>query len=380
MNLVVKIARILIGLVFAFSGFVKAIDPIGSSYKFTDYFKAMGIPWMEPFALILSFLMCAAEFIAGICMIINMKSKFFLWLIVGFMAIFTPLTFWLAKNNLVQDCGCFGDFLKMDNWETFYKNVVIDVFVVFLIFFRKYLTTKINQTVQWLTVGTVVTLVFAFEIYNYNHLPIIDFRAYKEGTNISEAMKLPAGAKQDIYESIIYYKKDGVEKGFPIDKLPDSTWVWVRTDNKLIQEGDKPKIHDFTISTLENDQILGVPAGQDVTDQLLSDANYSFLLIAYKLGNADTSALIEAGKIADFAKENKYNFYCLTASSKAEIEFVKTITDAKYNFFSTDETTLKTIIRSNPGLTLIRKGTVIKHWHYNDFPSIEELQKKYLYK
>ncbi len=365
------ISRILVGAVFIFSGFVKGVDPLGSTYKFMDYFTAFGMQQLEPTALPLAVILIVFEFLIGIALVSNFRMKITSWITLIFMSLFTVLTFYLALDNPVQDCGCFGDAIILTNWETFWKNVVIMIFVVLIFINRNKFEPTLKPIQQYSVMGVALIGVLALNYYCYNHLPVIDFRPYNIGANIPEKMKIPEDAPQPEYKTVLKYKKDGRIKEFSLDNLPDSTWQWVETKNILVEEGYQPPIHDFTITTLD---------GSDVTDIILDKNHPVFLLISYDLKKAshERKHILQINKIARFAnKQNENSFICLTASLEKTIEDFRKKTVAPYEFYNTDEITLKTIIRSNPGLMLIKDGIVLDKWHYNDFPAVKELEKEY---
>ena len=364
-------SRILLGIVFVFSGFVKVVDPLGSAYKFVDYFVAFRLEFLEPVAFPLAVFLIAAEFIIGISLLTGFKIEMGAWGVMIFMSVFTLLTLVLAIFNPVEDCGCFGDAIVLTNWETFYKNLVLMVFVVFVFISRKKYQIVFPANVE-MTILSVILLVFvAFSIYSYYHLPLIDFRPYNVGTYIPEKMEIPEGAPQDEYKTILIYEKDGIKKEFTIEDYPwqDTTWKFVDQKSYLIKEGYLPAIHDFDIIDSE---------GYEITDLVLSDENYSFLMISYSLSGANQNGLNKANDIALYCNQYNLNFYCLTASTSSEIDVMSNTMDLNFDFFFTDETTLKTVIRSNPGLVLLKDGIIVGKWHYNDFTETEEMKGNYL--
>ncbi len=363
------ISRIFVGAVFIFSGFVKAIDPLGSAYKFIDYFVAFGMDWAEPFAFSLAVILSALEFVIGISLFLGIKVKLNSWGALIFMVAFTPLTFILALYDPVQDCGCFGDAIILTNWQTFWKNIIILIPTIIIFISRKKFRAIFNNITNWSIIGAFSIIIIGVSIYCYQHLPFFDFRPYKAGTYIPDGMIIPEDAPHAIYENYIYYKKDGVVKEFTMDNLPDSTWEWVESKSILIQQGYIPPIHDFAIYSVE---------GDDITDLVLEDENYSFILVAYDLKESGTSAHEQINKLAEYCNKNDYLFICLTSSISEDIENFKNLTSATYDFYNMDEITLKTIIRSNPGLVLLKKGTIMGKWHYNDIPAIKELTENYL--
>ncbi|GHU73372.1 hypothetical protein FACS189413_17690 [Bacteroidia bacterium] len=365
-KIVVEIVRILLGCTFVFSGFVKAVDPLGSSYKFHDYFEAWSMNWLDFISLPASFGLSALEFVLGVCVLTGVYRKITAWLVLLFMCVMTPLTLYLAIFNPVTDCGCFGDAWVITNWQTFFKNAVLVTAAVFLLIWNQHLTKIFyDRRNIWIAGGTAV-FILGISLYCYLYLPILDFRPYKVGNNIRELMEIPGDAEADVYEIHLIYEKDGVQQKFSLENYPkgDSTWTFVETVNTLIKKGYEPPIHDFTITTEDGDEI---------TDEVLNDTSYTFLLIAHKLTKASDSHIEQINELYDYALQNKFRFLCLTASTPGEIEAWRTGAGAEYPFCITDDTTLKTIIRSNPGLMLIKDATIIKKWPDKRLPPEKEI-------
>jgi len=281
------------------------------------------------------------------------------------MAFYTFLTFMIAVVNTgVTDCGCFGDAIKLTNWETFIKNVFLMIFTLILFANRKNYGELFAPIIRWLFLLLLVFLVFGFEIWSVNRLPIIDFRPYKIGNNIREQSEMPPGANPDVYEQTFYYRKDGKTKAFSIDNIPTTPgWEFVDRKDKLISKGYEPPIHDFYVFDL---------AGYEKTDHIL-DSRYIFILVAYDLNKADVAYQEEINAIAEHLMMRGYEFACFTASSDEEIYEYQSLTNAPYSFYRMDPIPLKTIIRANPGLLLLRKGTVMNKWHYRGLPTYEEI-------
>lgn len=373
MKIIKQIARILLGVTFIFSGFVKGIDPWGSTYKFTDYFNAMGIDWLVWAAFPLGIVLAFAEFTIGVAILFNVFLRFFSWLGLLFMAFFLPLTLWVALENPVTDCGCFGDALVISNWETFYKNIVLTAFAIIILIYRNDMPCLVGKKPRFV-LGSLVIIVYAGLVFwSYNHLPIFDFRPFKAGTNIPDAMKIPEGAPKDIYENVFYYKNKntGEVQKFDEQNYPwqdTLNWAYENMESKLIQQGYVPPIHDFTITSAE---------GENVIDFFIYDKNYVFMLIAHNLEKSNRKPQDKINNLAGWAMGKGMSFICLTSTVAEEAAVFAEETGAPYEFFNCDEITLKTIIRSNPGLMLIKDGTVIKHWHYNDIPTPEEFEKEF---
>lgn len=441
MKLIRFISRIFVGLIFVFSGFVKAVDPLGSAYKFTDYFEAFGMEWATGLAFALGVLLYTAEFLIGMSLIFGVKLKLASIGALIFMVIFTPLTLVLAISNPVTDCGCFGDALKLTNWQTFGKNIIILIPTLILFAGRKKFIEKASGFKQFIQIAAFIIIVLGFSIYNYSHLPVIDFRPYKVGKSIPDGMVVPESEQNnvDVYEILYQYKNKatGEEKTFDSNSdefktLNFDEWEYVDRSEKLLKKGYEPPIHDFTISNDEEGEI---------TDLVLSDENYSFLLVAYNLKKTSLDGFKTAYKIAEFAKEKGLKFYCLTSASQEDIDSLKSglaaelqieetepsfnmVTETLYYyeldgevqeftadalpdeeegwmlidqveqqipeevegsnsgfaipFYTSDEVTLKTIVRANPGLLLLKKGVIVGKWHYNDFPELEEFENEIL--
>lgn len=363
--------RIIVGAVFVFSGYVKGIDLAGSAIKFEDYFVAFGMNFFIPFSLPLAIILITAEFIIGISLLFGFRTYWGTWGLLIFMSVFTPLTLYLALFNPVSDCGCFGDAIVLSNWETFWKNVVLMIIVVVIFYNRKKFKPAYTALTEWSILAVILVVFTGFSLYNYNHLPIIDFRPFNEGTSIPEKMSIPENAPVDEYETILIYEKDSIKKEFNLENYPweDSTWTFVEQRSILKEEGYRPPIHDFTIITRD---------GNDITDIVLSDKSYSFIVVSENLKKADKKALQKLDTLSLYCNQENIKFYSLTSSLYSEIEQIKESHQLSLTFYNTDETTLKTIIRSNPGLLLLKEGVILAKWHYNDLPEIEELKQPIL--
>ena len=362
-----NISRLIVGLVFSFSGFVKCIDPLGTAYKFEDYFIAFGLDSLVWITLPAAVLMCAVELGIGLMLLLNIKTNWAAWMSFIFMAGFTPLTLYLAIKNPVSDCGCFGDALILTNWQTFYKNIIIDVFVVILFIKRNRFSEWTGKKLSPYASLGLFLLAVGFEIFSLTRLPVIDFRPYKIGVNIPEAMIIPDDAPQPVWETTLIYRKDGVTKRFTIDNYPQEGWEFVDSENILLEEGYEPPIHDFSIQV----------EGEDFTDEILADDNYVFLLISHDLEKASRKNQEHINLLAGRLMNSGFRFICMT-SSVPQIEEFKLETGAPYIFGFSDQTMLKTILRSNPGLMMIKNGTIINKWHHRHLPAEQVLLDRIL--
>ena len=367
------LSRLIVGMVFIFSGFVKAVDPLGSAYKFADYFTAFKLDFLEFLALPLGIFLSAVELVLGIILILGYRRKATYVVLMIFMSFFTLLTLILALFNPVSDCGCFGDALILTNWQTFFKNVVLMVFVLILYLSRKMEPAGGLPVREWLVIGGLFIFASLFSYWNYRHLPLMDFRPYDVGTVISDEMEIPEGVAMDEYETTLIYRNriNGRTSSFGMDDYPKDTmkWEFVDSESKLIKRGYEPPIHDFAI--MDRD-------GFDLVDQILSDEGYSMFMIAYDLNAADKETLIRAGEWAqlELFAEN-FSFYAVSAATTAEVESLSTTLGLGYQFLAGDEIMLKTIVRSNPGFMLIKNGIILGKWGYRDLPGLEQLDPEW---
>ncbi len=367
MKTIYWVCRLTLGILFIFSGFVKSVDPLGSAYKFNEYFASAGLPEMYSISLFLSFLLSGAEFLIGVALFTGLFKNFTAWVALFFMAFFTILTFVLAIFNPVTDCGCFGDAIKLTNWQTFYKNIIFMSLVIFI--FRQ--RHKISSSISiWNELSTcIISIIFFLEVslYSFNHLPIIDFMPYSIGSDIPAKMHIPIGAPQDIYETQLIYKnvKTGKLQEFNMSNYPwkdTLNWKWDNTKTVLIKKGYVPPIHDFAVTTKQ---------GNNITDSILNDKGYSVLLIAYNINKSDAEGLKKAERLQEFCTTTgKAKFYAVSASASSDVERVKKENGLSIDFCSGDETALKTVVRANPGIIILKEGVVIGKYHYNDFDKI----------
>lgn len=358
----VNACRFLLGGVFIFSGFVKAVDPFGSYYKLQDYLTAFGmISWFPSVLLFLAgILLAALEFCVGVYLFLGIRKTVSAWLALLLMSFMTPLTLYLAIANPVSDCGCFGDAWVLTNWQTFGKNIVLLLAAISVFRWRKDVIRFITRKMEWVFSMYAILFVFALSVYCQRNLPIIDFRPYKVGVNIRQAMAVPEGAKLPVFETYFTLEKDGVQKEFSLDNYPDSTWTFVGSRTVLKEKGYEPPIHDFSL--------LNLQTGEDITDSVLADKGYTFLLVAHRIEEADDSNIDLINEIYDYSVEHGYAFYALTASEEDDILLWADRTGAEYPFCQADDITLKTIIRSNPGLLLLKDGTILNKWSDNNLP------------
>lgn len=361
------VVRMVLALTFLFSGVVKLIDPRGTQYKIEDYGAAFGVANLLPegLPLVLACVLGVVEFLIGIYLFFGIRRRLASVVAICFLLIMTPLTLYLALKNPVTDCGCFGDALVLSNWQTFAKNVVLLVFACLALRFYKLMPHFVTKKNQWMV--TLYSFVFAciFMGYNLWRLPVIDFRPYYVGADIRKAWY---DDQQDFGQFITTFilEKDGVQKEFTLEEYPDSTWTFVDTHTIQLEPTKRSGVGDLIIQDAES--------GEDVTEQILGDEGYTFLLVAPYLEKADDSVMGGLLSLFDFSQEEGYGFYCLTSSGEKGIEGWKEMTGAEYPFCRADAVVLKTMIRSNPGLMLLRDGKVVGKWPSSALPTPEELK------
>lgn len=383
-----RIAQILLGLTFIFSGFVKAVDPLGTTYKIEDYLSAfaeMGgalAPLFENamvLATVAAFVLIAFEFTLGVMLVANVWRKLTSWLTLAFMCCVTPLTLWIALTNPVSDCGCFGDALVLTNWQTFWKNIVLLALAIAIVWGgRKAERRKggeAERLTQGLIAGGAAVIVILFMVWTLYHLPVIDFRPYKIGNNIPEQMEIPEGAEVDQYEiRLVYADENGKEQEFTLQDYPkDSTWHFVRQNSKLIKKGYVPPIHDFELMNMDY---------EDITWDILESETPVTLVVMYDLDKTNLKQMEKVTQLYYQCLNNQEPFYILTGASDARIEEFCYQVEQQYNtldgrasnrltpfnhwesvFCTADPVMLKTIVRANPGVIVVQNGNVIDKYN-----------------
>ena len=374
-NIVLATARILFGITFVFSGFVKAVDPIGFAYKIEDYLIAFELIPFIPLALTFAVALILVELLLGVFILLGLYRKLFTAVGVLFMAIMTPLTLYIALKNPVADCGCFGDALVISNWVTFYKNIALVLLALLLFVYHKRIKPLYSNKSKGLVVGFVFLFSLLFCLYNILYLPIMDFRPYKVGVNIMEQMESDL-SKGDVYESIYIYEKDGVEEEFTEENFPweDSTWTFVDFKSKLIKEGEQPLIDEFYITAYAKDDGGVFVKGGDITEDILAKPMVLFV-VSLSLDDASEKGVKQIIALTDYAANNDIELLVATSSEAAAIEkWHREWGMPKVTYGLMDELTLKTIVRSNPGLLLLSEGTIVDKWSSRSLPSQSQLE------
>ena len=369
LKMIVNLCRIIVAVTFIFSGFVKAIDPIGTQYKLQDYLGAIGMAGILPnwTLLAVAVFLAAIEFCIGIFLLFAIQRRLISKLTVAFMAFMTMVTVWIVVADPVKDCGCFGDALHLTNTETLIKNIVLLVCSLAIMYRPLAMFRFVSKSNQWIVTNYTIVFILVSSGFSLYYLPIFDFRPYHIGVNIPRGMEIPKGAKLPQFKTTFIMEKNGQRKEFALDNYPDASWKFI--DSKTVQtsEGYIPPIHDFSITDNKT--------GLDLTNSVLSHKGYTFLLIAPHLETADDSNFGDIDRLYEYAQSYDIPFYCLTASTTKAIKRWIDLTGAEYSFCITDEAVLKTIIRSNPGLLLLKDGTIINKWSHNNLPNEAKLSR-----
>lgn len=369
LKMIVNLCRIIVAVTFIFSGFVKAIDPIGTQYKLQDYLGAIGMAGILPnwTLLAVAVFLAAIEFCIGIFLLFAIQRRLISKLTVAFMAFMTIVTVWIVVADPVKDCGCFGDALHLTNTETLIKNIVLLVCSLAIMYRPLAMFRFVSKSNQWIVTNYTIVFILVSSGLSLYYLPIFDFRPYHISVNIPRGMEIPKGAKLPQFKTTFIMEKNGQRKEFTLDNYPDASWKFI--DSKTVQtsEGYIPPIHDFSITDNKT--------GLDLTNSVLSHKGYTFLLISPHLETADDSNFGDIDRLYEYAQSYDIPFYCLTASTTKAIKRWIDLTGAEYPFCITDEAVLKTIIRSNPGLLLLKDGTIINKWSHNNLPNEAKLSR-----
>ncbi|MEZ5195721.1 MAG: DoxX family membrane protein [Bacteroidales bacterium] len=365
-NVQLTLSRLLLGLLFIYSGIVKGVDPVGTEYRIVDYFIAFGTEWANPMALPLSVILNATEFMLGIFLLFNINIRFTSWLVLLMMVFFTFVTLNDALYNPVPDCGCFGDALILTNWQTFYKNLVIDALLLMVFLSR-------NRNPRWFTVKTERLLVLSFliifvgfEVYNIRHLPVMDFRSWKVGNKMVVENPLPVEMYVTYRNTNTSETREYLSPNYPYN---DSSWIaeWEFVGSRIVDPN--PVLHDLKI-----DDVIG----NDYTDQIIANPDYQFMLVSFDLEIGKWKKIDQIKEFIADCNENGISMVVVTSSLPERVKAFKWQYELDVDIFYADDISLMTMIRSNPGLVLLKDGFVLQKWHVNDFPSFEDFQTKFV--
>ncbi len=355
MKILRHISRLIAAVVFIFSGFVKGVDPLGTAYRLEDYFIAYNMEWAGVMSLVLSVSLCAIEFIIGMALLLNLRMKATSWALLLIMVFFTLLTLYDAIYEPVSDCGCFGDAIILTNWETFYKNVVLMVFTLVVFLQRKRFQSMLSTPVQN---GLLLFFALAFVIfsmYNYRHLPMIDFRPWKIGNQMTQDQE------EEVY--LIYRNtetgetREYLSPDYPWD---DSVWMskWEFVDQRVVTHGE----------FIDHGLYVADQYGEERTDEILHYPDYLFVGISYDIGSAPDRGLHRLFGLQPLLLREGVRMVLLTGSLPEEVITYSEDYNIDVDVYYVDGITLKTMVRANPGLMLFKDGQVMGKWHYRDIP------------
>ncbi|MFT3934598.1 MAG: DoxX family protein [Chitinophagaceae bacterium] len=364
MKLLINIARIIVGVLFIFSGLVKANDPLGLSYKMQEFFEVWGWSFLNDFALSFSVLMIAFEIIAGVAVLLGWRMKLFSWLLLLLIIFFTFLTGYAVLSGKIRTCGCFGDCIPLTAEQSFTKDLVLTALIVFLFIFKDKIVPIFSPKISGRILVLTVLFSFAIQGYVFKHLPVVDCLPYKVGKNLAQQMKVPAGAIPDSTVITFVYNKQGKEVEFTSDKFPedfdDSIYHFIKRYDKLVRKGNaEPAIKDFSLASLD---------GNDSTAAILSQKGKAIFIFVKDKMNADFNAKSneQLRQILSYAGQQQMPVYVITNTREVIPEFASA-TKANATFFMCDAVAIKTAARANPTLYALQDGTVLGKWSFADF-------------
>ena len=381
MKTLVWFCRIFVGLLFIFSGLIKINDPLGFSYKLEEYFDVFHLSFLSSFALSMAIILCSLEIILGFALLIGVRAKSVAWGLLLLIIFFAFLTFYSAYFKVVQTCGCFGDAIPLTPWQSFSKDLVLLLLIIVIFINRKTIEPVFDKkTGDNLLIGSAV-VALGIGLYTYNFMPVIDFLPYKVGANIPDEMKIPPGAKPDEYQ-ITYNlknKKTGdtkvmTDKEYLASNIwKDNNWSVVGTpENKLIKKGYEPPIKDLSIQDAQ---------GNNYTNELLSNPYNSFIVVAYDLNHTNVEAIGKLNAMAaNLIRDFNTRTIMLTSNSAKDAEAFAKKNHLVMEIFYADEVPLKSVVRANPGVLLMKNGVILNKWHYHSVPKYEDLVKQYFQK
>jgi uncharacterized membrane protein YphA (DoxX/SURF4 family) len=381
-KIALNFSRIFVGVLFIFSGLIKANDPLGFGYKLEEYFDVFHLSWLSPFATGIAIFLCVLEIVLGALLLLGFWSKKVTTGLLAIIIFFTFLTFVSAAFQVVTSCGCFGDAIPLTPWQSFSKDLVLLVLIIYLFLNRNKITSVTqNEGKQQIGLIAVTALSVIFSLYTYTYLPILDFLPYKIGASLPDAMKIPEGAPKDEY--LIMYKltnKKTGEKKEMSDKDYLKTEIWKDNNweivgepvQKLIKKGYEAKIKDLTISDA---------SGTDYTKELIENPYYNLMVVAYNLNQTNEEAVGKLNALTlDLTEQYNIRTVMLTSNSAQDAAAFSKRNKLFAEIFYADAVPLKSMVRASPGVILLKNGVVINKWSYASMPSLDKLKALYFNK
>ncbi len=362
LTILTNIGRFVLAAVLIISGFVKAVDPMGLSYKLSEYLSAFDIAsipdgWIKFTAMLLS----AAEFITGVLLLAGVYKRVVTLVTFLFFLLFTPLTLILAIWNPVHDCGCFGDAIHLTNWETFGKNLILFIMATLTCLKHRLFRYRISRDNRWVIALFAISYIILVEAISLSHLPVIDFRPFAINKDLRQAVIDIPTERKTIYK----FEKNGILQEFDDESYPDSTWNYLGSRDEILKEGKPAEILDF--------EFIDNETGEDYSEAILSDTGHVILLISEQLSTADESHVDKINSLYDLSIEHNIPFYAATSSEEDDILLWRKRTGAEYPILWADNIMLKTIIRSNPGVIMIKDGKIAAKWNTAQIPDIDKI-------
>ena len=368
MKILTLISRILVGVLFIISGLIKANDTIGFSYKLVEYFEIFNMHFFVDYAVSMAMFICIFEIMVGIALLIGAYTRLNMWLLLLMIVFFTLLTGYSAITNKVTDCGCFGDAIKLKPVESFLKDVLLLVFILIMFIGQKHIKPIVsNKTIVSIALGVSLLVITFFTFNTYMFLPKIDFLPYKVGNDIGQLMTLPPDAKRDSVVMVFIYEKDGKQFEFGVNEVGnvDDTYKFIDRIDKVIVEGDKAPIHDFKLFDV---------SGQDYTDTLLLQKGFRMILVQTNILKSRTGIEPQIAQLANDCALAGIPFWALTNTTLTEVEPYRHEHQFAFYYYNMDVTPLKSMVRSNPGLLLMKDNVVIKKWSAYGIPTFEKVK------
>lgn len=369
MRPILNIARIIVGVLFIFSGLVKANDPLGLSYKMQEFFEVWGMSFLDNFSLSFSILMIAFEIIAGVAVLLGWHMKLFSWLLLLLILFFTFLTGYAVFSGKIRTCGCFGDCIPLTAVQSFTKDLILTLLILLIFIYKNRVEPLLTAKASGRILILVALFSFALQGYVFKHLPIVDCLPYKLGKNIQQQMKVPPGAIPDSTVITFVYDKQGKQIEFTSDKFPDdfddSLYHFVKRYDKLIREGNaQPAIKDFVLTSL---------SGTDSTAVILEQKGMALLFFVKDQMNSsyDRKENAQLRFIIAYAKSKNFPLYVVTNTREVIPQFAAATKDSATTFMC-DAVAIKTAARANPTLYLLKDGTIQNKWAYADFEKAYE--------
>lgn len=368
MKWLTQISRILVGVLFIISGLIKANDTLGFSYKLLEYFEIFNTQFLNPFAVTLSIIICIFEIVSGVALLLGIYNKLNAWLLLLLIIFFTLLTGYSAITHKVTDCGCFGDALKLTPFTSFMKDVVLLILIIFIFIGTSFIKPIFPLPISNIALSVSFLVSVAFTLYTYFFLPVKDFLPYKIGNNIQELTLVPEGAPKDVVEMVFIYEKSGQQFEFKADQLPEDLDAYNFVDRKdvVIQKGFTPPIHDFKIYD---------KAGIELTDSFFNNSDYKLVLVQTKLEKSREGLESKIKQLSSDWIGSGRAFWALTSSNLETADAYVNEHQLNFSYHNMDDIPLKSMVRSNPGVILLKGNVVVKKWSAYQIPTWETLQK-----